>query len=409
MGIFNFKKKNTIEERYFFPVEKFNYSGTIFSNDDNSVITRCINKIANTLSVLPIGLYSYSKQGKIQIFNHPIHYLLTKPASEEVPVLFYFSLIKTLILEGNVYLYIGRNGKGEPLSLTMCAPSKVIVSRDRNNRKIFTIDGRVYSERDILHIPYNEYNGLIGRSPLEKHRELISLYQNLQTYIDYYFNQSMGTRYSLELDPTNYSSRSTDIAKVYSAIIPVINKYVQGAHNAGKVLIPPPGTKLTRLSQTSNAEADLNSLLVYLEKQICGILNVPYELVSTENKYGSLEERQRDFLQNCILPIGKLITQSFEKLIDAKDYNLFIAYNYKPMLETDLKSTVETIQKEISTGLLTVNEGRRLLDLAPISEEIGNIHFIPSNLMPLTKENIDSYLGSAKAKLAHFSGGDDKS
>lgn len=406
MGLFRRK-----ENRDFFPVELSFPSGSInFAGEENSVVSRCVNKIVNTLSVLPLNLYSYTKNGKVQIFNHSVSYLLQKPAHEETPVLFYSTLIRHLLLEGNVYLHIGRDRNGAPVNLTICKPSSVIVERDRNYRKVFIIAGKTYTEREVLHIPFvsEGYNGTKGVSPVETHRELVNLYNNLQLYIQNYFNNSIGTRYSLELDSNTYSSKSTEIAKVYAAIVPVLNKYVTGAGNAGKIMIPPPGAKLSKIDQISNVQAELSSLLIMLEQQICGIFNVPYELVSTENKYGSLEERQRDFLQNCIAPLGKHIAQSFQTLIPTADYNLFVSYDYKPMLETDTKTTIDYLRSEVQSGLLTINEARRMLDMAPIEEDLGNLYWMPANLIPLTKENVAAYFGSAKSKLGIQGLGSDK-
>lgn len=406
MSIFEKLFNRQKEERYFFPVEYTNFFGGSYSGEENPVVAKCVNKIVNTLGTLDMHLYSYSSEGKKELFNHSIALLLKKPSTEESKTLFYQTLIRRLLLEGNVYLYKGYSNNNV-VSLTIC--SGVLVSRDARNKKIYTIGGKVYTDKEILHIPYPVgYNGTIGESPVSKYKELISTYNLLMEYINKYFHNSLGTRYSLELDPTNYSSRSTDTAKVYAALLPVINKYVNGAENAGKVMIPPPGSKLQKIDQGSNVQAELSSLITFLEQQICGIFSVPYELISSENKYGALEERQRQFLQNCINPLGKHISQCFESLLSYSDYNLFIQYDYLPMLETDVKSTIDYLSKEIQSGILTINEARRKLNLSPIDKELGDIYFIQSNLMPLTKENIDSYLGSAKAKLAHFSGGDDK-
>lgn len=413
MSIFDKLFNRQKEERYFFPVEQIpSFSGS-YSGDRNIVVKKCVDKISQTISTLPLNLYTYTKSGKVILYSHPLSHTLRNPASEETSILFYDNLVRQILLQGNAYIYLGRNGKGEVVSLTLCNPNSVYLTRNDSGKKVYTIKGKSYSSKDILHIPYfHNYDGLKGISPVETHRELIWLYDQLQEYIKQYFNNSIGTRYAIELSPDNYSARATDLAKTYASIVPILNKYVSGTANSGKVMIPPPGSKLIKLEQNSNAQAELSSLLNMLETQIAGIFGVPVEVINSANqKYSSLEEKSRDFLQNCIHPLCLHISKSFETLLSYNDSNLHIAFDYKNLLSTDTKTTVDYLTKELANGILTINEVRAKLDLGSIDEDLGSLHWIPSNLVPITHENVNAYFGSAKAKMGiHQEGlGDDKS
>ena len=394
MGLFNRK-----EQRSFFPENNtYFHSVKLFDGETNPTVTKCVDKIANTLSTLPINLYSHSKQGKKLAYGHPLFRLLEHPASEETPTLFYSTLIRQILLKGNAYIHLGRNSKGEIVNFGLVDPSLVTVSRDNNYRKLFTISGKVYTEREILHIPYigKGYNGTIGFSPVQIHRDLIDIDNKLLNYINTYFDNSLGQRYALELGQA-YQTR--EMEKAYASVIPFINKFVTGAANAGKVMVPPPDSKLSKIDQTSNVQAQLDSLLNMIENQIIGAFGIPAEIInSKENKYDSLETRQTDFLANCVQPLGDHICQSFMKLLRPEDNNLFIEYDYKHMLKTDTKSTVEYLRTEVQSGLLSVNEARAKLGMEAIDDPVGDYYFIPANLMPLKKETIDAYM--AKQKLA---------
>ena len=41
--------------------------------------------------------------------------------------------------------------------------------------------------------------------------------------------------------------------------------------------------------------------------------------------------------------------------------------------------------------------------------EVGDVHFIPSNQMPLTEENVKAYMAKNKTAMGHNPQGDDKS
>ena len=397
MGILDiFKKK---EKRDFLPHNWNTYSPLVFNAENDPVVSSCIDKIVNTLSVLPIRLYSHTKSGKVQAVNHWLFNILENPAVEETPTLFYSSLLKQLLYTGNAYIYLCRNTRGDIVTTKLIDSRRVRVTRTEDYHKIFTVDGKVYTERDILHIPYIEgYNGTIGTSPIELNKDLINLHQSLLLYISNYFDNSVGSRLAIQFGDS-WGNKPADMERLYATLIPYLNKFVIGPNNAGKAMIPPPDTKIETIQQSSNVQAELSSLLLTVEKQITQCFNIPYEILdSSQSKYGSLEQKQIDFLQNCILPLGMHIAESFEKLLLPSEKNLFIEYSYSNMLKSDFKSTVEYLSKEVQSGLLTINEARAKLELGSVEPEVGDILWISANLLPATPENVEAIL--AKSKLA---------
>lgn len=397
MGIFDrFKKK---EKRDFLPHSWNTYSPIVFNSENDPIVSACIDKIVNTLSVLPIRLYSHTKSGKVQAVNHWLFDILEHPAVEETPTLFYSSLLKQLLFTGNAYVYLCRDSKGNIVTTKLVDSRRVRVTRTEDYHKIFTIDGNIYTERDILHIPYMEgYNGTVGASPIDLNKELINLHQALLLYINNYFNNSVGSRLAIQFGES-WGNKPGEMERLYSTIIPYLNKFVIGPNNAGKPMIPPPDTKIENIQQSSNVQAELSSLLLMIEKQIAQCFNVPYEILdSSQSKYNSLEQKQIDFLQCCILPLGNHISESYEKLLLPADRNLFIEYSYSNMLKSDFKSTVDYLAKEVQSGLMTINEARSKLEMPSVEPEVGDILWQSANLIPATKENVESIL--AKSKLA---------
>lgn len=398
MGLF--KRKHDREERSYFPESTAVYSSLLFRGELNPTVSRCVDKISNTLSTLPVKLYSYTKSGKKLAVGHPLFYALENPAVEETPTMFYGQLVRHILLKGNAYIHINRDSNGGIVGFSLVNPDDVFISRNTKFRKVFSIKGQSYTEHDILHIPFNGagYNGTLGVSPIEVHKELIALDDSLLTYINVYFNNSLGSRYAIELG-SSYPSRPTDLDKLYASIIPVLNKYVTGANNAGKMMIPPPDAKLTKVEQTSNVQAQLDSLLDFIESKIAEGFNVPYEVINSKAaKYNSLEAKQRDFLDNCIYPLGNHICESFEKLLKPTERNLFVSIDYKHMLSTDIKSTIDYLRQEVQSGLLSVNEARSKLGLDDIGSE-GDYYWIPANLIPMTEDNIQAILAKSKVAL----------
>lgn len=391
-------------------------SVSLYTEETNPTVNICVNKIANTLSQTKLSLYvRKSGGGRTPAVFNPLFGVIKKPAIEETPTLFYATMIKHLLLKGNAYIYLARNEAGEIVAFSLINPDMVLIHRNSSFKKYFTIDRRNYTEREILHIPYpNSYNGTKGISPVVTSRELIDLDNELLTYTKKYFQNTLGSRMALEIGES-YNKEELD--KLYAKITPILNKYVIGANNAGKVMVPPPDMKFNKIEQTSNVEGELSSLIERVERLIAQSFSVPYDLITGENKYNSLELRQANFLSECIAPLGNHICESFAQLLDPKDSNLYFAYDYKTLLLTDTKTTVETLTRELGWGLISINEARAKLEMDSIGEA-GDYQFFGAGYIPVTIENIQAFF--AKSKLAlqqasqiqdsteHSPAGDDK-
>ena len=146
--------------------------------------------------------------------------------------------------------------------------------------------------------------------------------------------------------------------------------------------------------------------------------NIPPEVVlSTENKYNSLGQKQQDFLVSCIQPLATHIGQCLVKgLIDPSYQNVsYIKWDWSAMTETDTSAKVDYITKLLHSGIYTLNESRQSLGLSTVDNDVeGNTRLVPSNLMPFTEETIDSYMAKSKQIMnnmdttQHSPQGDDK-
>ncbi len=415
MSIFDiFRRK---DQRSFVPETASGvHTPLLFKAEQNPTVSACIDKISKTLATLPIKVFEKTSDGNLRLASNSDLYLtLQDPSVEETPVLFYSTWIKYLYYKGNAFLFRNFSSSGRLVGYSIVNPNKVDVSRDENTlRKMYRIGGKYYTDREILHIPYPGpgYNGTIGLSPVNYYHDLIDLDNSLLSYVRNYFDNSVGSRIYLKLGST-YPARKANMEQLYAEIIPVFNKFVLGAANAGKPMIGLPDSDIGKVDQPSNVQAQLKTVMDMVERQIAQtVFSMPYELINSEaSKYDSLETKQNDFLASCIEPLGNHICQSFAKeLTPAEQIRYQINYEYKNLLTTNTTQTVDYLTKEFLSGALTMNEMRKKLGMESMGDA-GDYHFIPANLMPLTMENINAYM--AKSKIAieesqHSPAGDDK-
>lgn len=413
MSIFDiFRRK----ERAFFPNTTERVSTPLlFSAEKNPTVEACVDKISKTLAKLPLRVYEKNSDGSLKLAKtHSLYYTLEDPSQEETPTLFYATFVRYLLIKGNAFLYKLKNSSGNVVGYSIVDPYKVKVERGDDFRKTYYISGKYYTDNDILHIPLPGpgYNGTVGMSPCDEYRDIIDIDNKLLNYVANYFDNSIGSRVVLNLGST-YPTRKANMDQLYAEILPVFNKFVVGAQNAGKPMIGLPDSTLSKIDQPSNVQAQLKTLMDMVERQIAQtVFSMPYELINTEaSKYDSLETKMSDFLSSCIEPLGNHICESFMTELDPRERTRYqVVYEYKNLLTTNTKDTVDYLTKEFQSGALTMNEVRKKLGMESMGEA-GDVHFIPSNLMPLTKENVDAYMAKNKLALeqAHNQAGDDKS
>jgi len=80
----------------------------------SAAVYACVRVIAETVASLPLHLYRYVDEGKKRDTRHPLYFLLhDAPNPEMTSFIFRETMMTHLLLWGNSYSQILRNGHGE--------------------------------------------------------------------------------------------------------------------------------------------------------------------------------------------------------------------------------------------------------------------------------------------------------
>ena len=141
----------------------------------------CVRILAEAIAGLPLNVYQYRSDGsKEKLYSHSLYHLLhDEPNPEMTSFIFRETMMSHLLLHGNAYAQIIRNGRGEVVALYPLLPNKMDVSRENSGRLYYTYtrnsdepNGRqkfeqvVLPREDVLHISGPGFDGLIGYSPI---------------------------------------------------------------------------------------------------------------------------------------------------------------------------------------------------------------------------------------------------
>ena len=198
MSIFSgiFKRKSPVENR----TVGSNYSFYMGSSTAGKQVTErsamqmtavysCVRILAEAVAGLPLHVYRYTDAGgKEKALDHPLYRLLhDEPNPEMSSFVFRETLMTHLLLWGNAYAQIIRNGKNEVIALYPLMPNKMTVDRDekgqlyytyqRSNEEAATMNGTsvTLNPSDVLHIPGLGFDGLVGYSPIAMAKNAIGM------------------------------------------------------------------------------------------------------------------------------------------------------------------------------------------------------------------------------------------
>lgn len=154
-----------------------------------TAVYACVRILSEAIAGLPLHMYRYKDEGgKEKALDHNLYQLLhDEPNPEMTSFVFRETLMTHLLLWGNAYAQIIRNGKGEVIALYPLMPNRMTVNRDsygmlyyqyqKSNDDAPTMEGSsvILSPSEVLHVPGLGFDGLVGYSPIAMAKNAIGL------------------------------------------------------------------------------------------------------------------------------------------------------------------------------------------------------------------------------------------
>lgn len=106
----------------------------------NTAVYTCVRVLAEGLAGLPLHFYQYTNNGKKQrAIKHPLYFLLhNAPNPEMTSFIFWETLMNHLLLWGNAYAQIIRDGQVNFKALYPLMPDRMDVNRAANGELYYT-------------------------------------------------------------------------------------------------------------------------------------------------------------------------------------------------------------------------------------------------------------------------------
>lgn len=351
-----------------------------------TAVYACVRILAEAVASLPLHVYEYQDDGgKKLVHEHPLYYLLhDEPNPEMTSFVFRETLMSHLLIWGNAYAQIIRDGAGRVLGLYPLLPDKMEVQRD-DRGNIYYVYSRNSDENpmfkeygniklkaeDVLHIPGLGFDGLIGYSPIAMAKNAVGMTLACEEYGASFFANGANPGGVLE---------HPGVLKDPSKVRESWNSVYRGVNNAHKIAVLEEGMKYQQIGIPPE-EAQFLETRKFQINEIARLYRIPPHMVGDLDKssFSNIEQQSLEFVKYTLDPWVIRWEQSLQRslLLPGEKGKYFIKLNVDGLLCGDYQSRMNGYAVGRQNGWFSANDIREMENMNPIpDEEGGNLYLV---------------------------------
>lgn len=357
-----------------------------------TAVYSCVRVLSEAIAGLPVHVYKLNnKGGKEKATDHPLYFLLhDEPNPEMTSFAFRETLMTHLLLWGNAYAQVIRNGKGEVIGLYPLMPNRMNVDRDQNGQLYYeymvsqedapTMKGTTVKlpPSEVLHVPGLGFDGVIGYSPIAMAKNAIGLAIATEEYGSKFFANGAAPSGVLE-----HPGVLKDPAKIRDSWTQTFG----GSANSGKIAVLEEGMRYSPISIPPEQAQFLETRKFQIE-EIARIFRVPLHMIGSleHSTFSNIEHQSLDFVKFTLSPWISRWEQSIARTLlrpeEKSEY--FVKFNVDGLLRGDYQSRMNGYATARQNGWMSANDIRELENLDRIPEEEGgDLYLINGNMTKL--------------------------
>lgn len=373
------------------PVSATGQVGDSTLTDERSLqiatVFACVRLISTVTAGLPLAVFETKgdSRNKVGLDNPLARLLCYSPNQYMTAVEFREAMTMQLCFYGNAYALIERNGSGDVISLMPLLSAQMDVRLD--NKKVVyryrrDTEFADFKQSEIFHLKGFGFNGLVGLSPIAFASKTASVAVAMEDQQrDFYANGAKSPQLLMTGD-------GKVLNKDQRAQVEENFKEISGGPVKKRLWILEGGFT-TQAIGVSPQDAETMAARKFQVSEVARFFGVPPHLVGDVEKstsWGSgIEQQNLGFLQYTLSPYINRWEYAIERwLLKPGDLGkLHAEHNLEGLLRGDSTARANYLKTQVDTGLLTVNEGRRL-DNRPALPG-GDVATRQSQNIPLTQ------------------------
>lgn len=373
------------------PVSASGVVGDSVVNDERSLqistVFACVRLISSVTACLPLDVFETKGDDRIRVgLYNPLARLLRYSPNQFMTAFdFRVAMTMQLCYYGNAYALIERNVAGDIVSLVPLLSVNMDV-RLEGKRVVYRYrrDGEFadFKQSDIFHLKGFGFNGLVGLSPIAFGAKTAGVAVAMEDQQrDFYANGAKSPQLLMTGD-------GKVLNKEQRAQVEENFKEISGGPVKKRLWILEGGFT-TQAIGVSPQDAETMAARKFQVSELARFFGVPPHLVGDVEKstsWGSgIEQQNLGFLQYTLDPYLEIWETSILRwLVKPSDVGRIHAeHNRAGLLSGDSTARANYMKTQVDTGLLTINEGRRIDNRPPLPG--GDVATRQSQNVPLTQ------------------------
>jgi HK97 family phage portal protein len=345
----------------------------------------CVRLLSEAVSSLPVAMFERSNGARTPIETNPMLYLVKEMPNPDIDAgELWRTVIGWMLLRGNAYVYVERNGAGAPIGLWPIAPSSVEVKRVASGRLAYTVtlddteyaplkQGTTVQAVNMLH--YRAFGlGVEGLSPIGLARQSVGIAFAAQQYMGGFFARDASPGGVVSVDGTLSDEQ-------YERLVLQWKNLHEGFDNSHKLAVMEGGAKWEQTTLPP-ADAQFIETQKFTRGEIASIYGVPPHMIGDTEKstsWGSgIAEQGIGFVTYSLRPWLNRLERVTGRLITSP--TLKLRWNVDGLMQGDTKSRYDAYAVGKQWGWLSTNDIRKREDEEPV--ENGDSYLQPLNMVP---------------------------
>lgn len=352
-----------------------------------STVYACVSVISKAISSLPLSIYGIADNGdRTPARKHPLFEVLTSnPAKNMTPSEVVGALVGNLVLRGNAYALLSRDGLGNVRSIVPIEPSDMQLQIHSVTNEIdYVVNGKRVARNRILHLKGLSSSGALGFDVTGLAKDTIGLAIALQDDVASFFKNGARMGNILMSDKNLKAEQVMRLKEAFDS-------RHKGSGEGYKTAILTDGLK-PFTERFSYQDAQLSEQKKISTQEIARTFGVPLSKLQIESATprANVEESNRDFVTSTLRPIVVGIEQALNLNLLSKNQreSYVIDIDMDHLLRGNLEARYNAYRIGRDMGMLNVNEIRRFEGMSGIGPD-GDIHLQPLNFVKLGSEPSD--------------------
>jgi len=346
-----------------------------------------IQILAGCVASLPAITYQRLARGKKRAIKHPVYRVLhDQTNSWNTPTEFFETSMAHLIMRGNSFALIERDGAGRVMALWPMAPERMRLQIVEGQRIWYyhrAANGGEQQLRmeDVLHVRGLSSDGILGYSPVDLAREALGLAKAEEEYRARFFKNDARpgavVEYPGAMSEDAYQRFKSDWQETYG-----------GLGQKFKIGFLEQGLKWHDIGFPPETAQFIEGRKFQLE-EIARILRIPLILLQSTEKATSWGTGIEQFMLGFIQFTIREWLKRWERRINislftpAEQQEFFAEFLVKDLLRADSITEAQVLQIERRNGVINADDWLEITNRNPLPAKQGQIYVIEANMQSL--------------------------